>query len=80
MRTYYFGVIDPKRLGHFLYPKEGNYISSQEEHSIPFSINILDAGLLPSDVPERQGDLYLSIINGWTVLGMWYRTGDKRGK
>lgn len=79
-KVYFFGVISPNKLGHFIYPADGHYISPQERRSLPFSEGILDAGLLPRNVPERQGDLYLSVINGWTILGMWDRTGDKRGQ
>ena len=77
-RMYFFGVFDPKELGHFLNDKTGRKIwSDQEERTIPFRYTILDGGLLPPGI-EEQGKLHLSIINGWTVLTMWDRTGDSR--
>lgn len=80
-RTYFFGVINPQSRGHYLYDKNGQQVwSMREQNSIPFQYTILDGGLLPPGMPEEQGRLHLAVINAWTVMGMWDRTADPRGK
>lgn len=77
-RTYFFGVIDAQHKGHFLYDRTGQslYDYEMERQRIPFKAYAIDGGLLVQ--PETQGRLHLSIVNGWTVLGMWDRTADTR--
>lgn len=70
---YFFGCGDEK--GHFLHDQEGRKV--WEENVLPFRYTILDGGLL--NQPEDERRLFLSVINGWTVLGKWDRTVDKRG-
>jgi len=74
---YFFGCLDPVSRGHFLFNKEGRRVYDYDVKHIPFKYTILDGGLL--SLPEEQGRLHYSIINGWTVIGMWDRTGDHRG-
>lgn len=79
-KAFFFGVIDPHDLGHFLYRTDGRRVyHTEEKRSMPFRTEVLDGGLLPVGGVEEQGKCFLSVINGWTVLGMWDRTGDKRG-
>ena len=33
---------------------------------------------MPMDKPQVQGELHLAVINGWTLLSMWDRSGDSR--
>ena len=79
IRAYFFGVSHPSSLGHFLYraagPGQVSRLSGMEEKTIPFRVTIMDGGLL--SLPETAG-AQLSHINGWTILGTWDRTGDKR--
>lgn len=78
MKTYFFGVIDARKKGHFLYDSNEQQVwDKQRVNQIPFNYVILDGGLLVQ--PEEQCRLHLAQINGWTVLGMWDRTADKRG-
>lgn len=77
MKVYFFGVIDPQNTGHFLYGVNGQK-EYYEDKALPFRYQSLDGGLLPPASREKLGEFYLSIINGWTVLGMWDRSGDKR--
>lgn len=79
MKTYFFGVIRPGMLGHFLYGSDGYKIYDEHRSGLPFKFQILDGGLLPPNVPEEQAKHHLSHINDWTVLTMWDRTGDRRG-
>lgn len=73
-RMCFFGVFDPMHLGHFLYNQRGFRLDPSG--LLPFTYIILDSYLLTK--PEEQGRPHLAIINGWTILGMWDRTGDKR--
>lgn len=77
MKLFFFGVKSASEKGHFLYDVNGYQVWS--EHPLPFRYPILDGSLLPPREPEEQGKLHLAIINGWTILGMWDRTADKRG-
>lgn len=82
MRVYYFGCLGPNDIGHFLYKSDGGQLfATYSDHlCLPFRYEILDGGLLPQNQPEEQGLIHRSEINGWTVLTMWDRTADKRGR
>lgn len=75
MECYYFGCWSKDRRGHFLYNRTG---ATVRDSAIPFSINILDAGLLPDRFEQKEGINHLSVINGWTVVSMWDRSADSR--
>ncbi len=76
--VYFFGCLDTLNRGHYLYNKQGRRVYDYDAKSIPFQYTILDGGLLR--MPEEQGRLHYAVINGWTVIGMWDRTGDHRGR
>lgn len=76
IKTYFFGVISPDCKGHSFYDPSGKYLTAYERYELPFRIEILDGGLLFN--PQEQGRLHLATINGFTILGMWDRTGDSR--
>jgi hypothetical protein len=80
MKTYFFGVIRPGMLGHYLYSSDGTKVYNEERASgLPFKFQILDGGLLPPQLPQDQARHHLSVINDWTIITMWDRTGDHRG-
>lgn len=77
MKAYFFGVISKGSPGHYLYDRHGSRVySTKEIREMPVHLNALDALLLTQ--PEEQGRPHIAVINGWTVLGMWDRTGDER--
>ena len=80
MKVYYFGVWDREHLGHFLYTPGGWMSRHAAQQTLPFGPHILDAGLLPPIGPETEGLVYRSVINGFTVLAFWDRSGDSRFK
>ena len=77
MKTYFFGVSDVKSKGHYLHREDGQ-MDWRLADTLPFNSNILDGGLLPKQGAEIQGELHLAVINGWTLLSMWDRSGDPR--
>ena len=78
IRIYFFGVNQPNSSGHFLYGHDGYKIYDERHTGLPFKFHILDGGLLPPSAPQDQGRIHMSIINDWTALTMWDRTGDRR--
>jgi hypothetical protein len=74
---YYFGKLNVP--GHFLYAAGGRSVSYEDAKALPFRYELLDGGLLPQ-CDEIQGRQHLSIINGWTIVSMWDRSGDSRGR
>lgn len=79
MRVFYFGVWSPNQLGHYLYEPSGRMAGREAERALPFKMHILDTGLLPDIGPCTEGFIHRSVINGWTVLTFWDRSGDSRG-
>ena len=71
---YYFGCWD--RSGHYLW--NGPSSLSRHEKALPFQTKILDCGLLDPHKPQTQSHGVINVINGWTVLSFWDRTGDTR--
>ena len=76
-KIYFFGVSNVQNKGHYLH-REGLHIAWHDNRFLPFNSNILDGGLMPMDKPQVQGELHLAVINGWTLLSMWDRSGDSR--
>lgn len=74
IQVFFFGVKSPSEKGHFLYAE--GMLAVYGSPPLPFKFQILDGSFLQQ--PETQGRLHLAIINGWTILGMWDRTGDPR--
>jgi len=75
---YYFGKL--KEPGHYLYAPGGRTVShSFAVANLPLRYEVLDGGLLPQ-CDEVQGKQHLSIVNGWTIVSMWDRSGDSRGR
>ena len=78
-KIYFFGVASPHDLGHYLYRSAGqghiSKVYETEQKDIPFRTTALDGGLLAQPETTRP---QLSIVNGWTIVGTWDRTGDKR--
>lgn len=75
MKMFFFGCVD--RAGHFLFTNEGRQLWCKEQDELPFKFYVLDGGLL--NQPEDENRLFLSHINGYTVMGKWDRTVDTRG-
>lgn len=79
MKCFYFGAWSRGHLGHFLYLPGGSLVGREVERQIPFATHILDSGLLPQVGSQTQCVVHRSVINGWTVLTFWDRSGDSRG-
>lgn len=79
-RFYYFGVWDPKRLGHFLHKRDGY---TEPEEITPWGYE-LDSRSHPDPEVPCTGlgipSMRLSHKDSWTALAFWDRTGDARGK
>lgn len=73
---YFFGKL--KEPGHYLYGPDRRQVFLSGKSVLPFREGILDGGLLPTN-EQIQGKTFLSIINGWTIVSMWDRSGDHRG-
>lgn len=80
MRCFYFGVWDKGGAGHYLHVPGGTASRREAERVLPFAMHILDSHLLPQEGPQTEGIVYRSLINGWTVLSFWDRSGDSRGR
>ena len=79
MKMYFFGVGPQDHAGHYLHDSKLNKIwSSAQERELPFRYTILDGGLLPSN-EMRQGKIYRSHINGFTIITMVDLSKDHRG-
>lgn len=76
MNTYFFGVFDPRTLGHYLFERTGQRVERFAKSVLPFNHLICDGNLLHQ--PEQQGRPHLAHVNGWTILGAWDRTADSR--
>ncbi len=76
MKCFYFGVSPGPNFGHYLHPVSGS--RSEAEKSLPFKVHVLDSALLPPNLPQREGVVYRSYINGYTILSFWDRSGDSR--
>lgn len=74
---YYFGVESASQRGHYLFNSEMRSVSMQQ-NELPFQSCILDAGLIPPNENQKHSEHFLSVINGWTILSMWDRSGDPR--
>ncbi len=79
MQVYYFGVWNAGQTGHHLHTRSGRFASRDTERALPFALHILDSNLLPQEGDQVQGVVHRSVINGWTVLTFWDRSGDSRG-
>ena len=80
-RCFYFGVWGKGASGHYLHAPGGSKLSRDAERQhIPFAMHILDSHLIPPMIPEIEGVVFRSVINGCTVLSFWDRSGDSRGK
>lgn len=74
---YYFGCVD--RAGHELMNKNLNYGRSYiSKRDIPFSLRILDTGLLPENGAQIEGKGSITHINDWTIVSFWDRSVDSR--
>jgi len=80
MRLFYFGVWTGSDAGHYLYKPSGHLAARDEHRALPFGWHLLDGALLPQNGPEIEGVIHRSVINGWTVLTFWDRSGDQRGR
>ena len=78
MRIYFFGCYTVGGGGHLLWSPYGS--RREAEDSMPFVYRILDAALLGPDLQtdQVQGKGVRVLINGWTVVSFWDRTGDSR--
>lgn len=79
MTCLYFGVWEAGEAGHYLYRPGGSFAGRDAERSLPFAPHILDSNLLPQEGEQREGVVHRCVINGWTVLTFWDRSGDSRG-
>jgi hypothetical protein len=76
-KVFYFGCMNVP--GHYLYGQDGHSVPHYRASAIlPFRYEILDGGLLPQNGQQVQSEKHLAIINGWTIVSMWDRTGDSR--
>lgn len=75
---YYFGAWSNLRLGHYLYLPGGAAAGYDAEKSLPFRESILDSGLLIQEGSQTECVVHRSVINGWTILCFWDRSGDSR--
>ncbi len=92
-RVFFHGCID--HVGHYLFANERAWATPAQERSIPFTGQDRDGRFCPgkrtgrSRSPESnslvheseqvQGKARLTYERGWTLLGVWDRTVDKRG-
>lgn len=76
-KCYYFGVWEAGGAGHYLHEVGGRKLYRLES-GVPFRETILDTGLIPPFVEDVEGVVYRSVINGWTVLTFFDRSGDSR--
>lgn len=79
--AYYFGCWQTS--GHYLYHEDLRRIGYTGERSLPFSMRILDAGLLPEGAGSQvEGQANYALISTqsetWSIVSFWDRSGDKR--
>lgn len=82
-RAYFFGVEDPRHLGHGFVRADGTgrfyrplAKDERPEKIVPWGYAV-DSQLMPRS--EVQGAALLHHMDGWTCLSMADRTGDTRG-
>lgn len=71
--VYFFGCWGS--VGHSLYARTGRSI----EEAGPFSLNNIDGKYAPQINPQDESISSLVWVDGWTIMGMWDRSVDKRG-
>jgi hypothetical protein len=78
--SFYHGCGDDT--GHYLF-EEGRgrlcAVNANIPSDFPVCLHILDAGLLPPNLPQEEGLATVAYVNGWTILAFWDRSVDKRG-
>lgn len=86
MKVYYFGCWDV--VGHYAWTPDAPY--ARPRQAGPWSLGDLDAGpvdwrgptgrgVVPEDPEQREGVWRLTHRDGWTAIGAWDRTVDRRG-
>lgn len=85
-KVFYFGPWD--RAGHYIWTPRGDH--PRPEKAGPWEVHDLDAspldhfnrdtgkGVVPLDRDETEGVWRLTCRDGWTALGAWDRTCDRR--
>lgn len=83
-KVYYFGVYpgnEGRGIGHALYGPRGTHVN---QYDLPpaLSLGRLDGGYAPGPFevrpPQKEGVARTTVVNGYTVLSFWDRTGDAR--
>ena len=87
VETYFFGCW--KEGGHYwCHPTNPHMRESEIEKRVPARLRIIDGVFCPGHVdgdayrrsrPEVEGEALLTHVDGWTVLGWWDRSVDRRG-
>lgn len=65
--------------GHYLRFPDGRHVREKNVQDFPCLLAALDSGLLPPNQPQVEGRATLCVLNGWTLLAFWDRSGDSRG-
>jgi hypothetical protein len=73
--AFFFGTLNPGESGHYFYLPSGE---AWPRPKFPFNADVVDGLLLDTEKGQVQGLLNHAIINGWTVVSAWDRTGDRR--
>lgn len=77
MKTYYFGCKNKNDLGHYLF--DPTSYRHYRDKVTPWEPNELDTGLAPKTAEyQQQSAAKLHVKDGWTAIGMWDRSADKR--
>lgn len=81
---YYYGCIDPTRLGHYLWLPDEPFlritkvmVEGWPKHLWGTNGSGLDAKYAPSG-PEKQSLARIAHVGEWTVLAIWDRSSDSR--
>ncbi len=81
--VYFFGVWDKNRLGHYLHGEHGLLYDREREAAERMLTKIWpaqDGTLCPgTGNAQVQGAAKIHQKGGWTAIGFWDRSGDKRG-
>ncbi len=77
-----------QQVGHYLYTRAGRHLSTAESRAfgVPTFARSLDGGYAPGSdekgySPKLQPDRMVRVTHeqGWTLFGLWDRSGDQRG-